>query len=145
MTCFTLFYFIHTFCVCPLGEWVVWRQAWLPTRVPRLRLVQEWVKPAGTLPTGQWHVGHYCFPSGSACSTRVSSWTTSVSCYSLIPCQDEPLKCSAVTFLFLPIFAGCCLRILEQHWIVSKNLKLVSALCRDLAKKYKYCSDHWND
>lgn len=44
--------------ICPTGEWMVWRQAWLPTRVRRLCLVQEGVKPPGTSPTGQWHVGH---------------------------------------------------------------------------------------
>lgn len=43
-------------CVCPSGEWLVWRQTWLPTRVRRLCLGQEGVKFPGTFPTGQWHV-----------------------------------------------------------------------------------------
>lgn len=131
-----LFYFIlfysRTVCVCPSGEWMVWRQTWLPTRVPRLRLVQEEVKQAGTLPTGQWHVGHCCFSNGSTCLIRVSSWKRSVSCYSVILCQNETLKCSAVAFLFLTIFVGLCLCFVEKRWIVSNNPKRVLALCNVL-------------
>lgn len=44
-------------CVHPSGEWAVCRRTWQPTRVRRLRLVQEGVKLPGTSPTGQWLLG----------------------------------------------------------------------------------------